>query len=245
VLVWHRGGTSTAVPRCADARTSLRSSDVGARLGRVSAPGAWADVWFAWVGDHARDVERFSREFLSREELDRLHLYRSPGAAERYVLTRSLVRIVLGDHLGEAPRDVRVGRTEMGKPVISGADHVHFNVSHSGELILLALCGTRPVGVDVERRREVARVQKLVERWLTDSERLEMAEHTVRGTGASEAFLRIWSLKEARLKALGVGISGAGSAALDTVEALSLDQLLETLPSRPDEPGYVGALAFA
>ncbi len=197
------------------------------------------------MGDHAGDVERFSREFLSQEERERLHFYRSPGAAERYVLTRSLVRIVLGDHLGETPRDVRVSRTEMGKPVISGADHVHFNVSHSGELILLALCGTRPVGVDVERRREVARVQKLVERWLTDRERREMAAHTQRGAGASEAFLRIWSLKEARLKALGVGISGAGGAPLDSVEAQSLDHLLEALPARPDEPGYVGALAFA
>src|SRR5262249_46112501 len=154
----------------------LRSSDVGACLGRVGAPGASADVWFAWVGDHAHDVDRFSREFLSEEELERLQSYRSPGAAERYVLTRSLVRIVLGDHLGETRRQLRVSRTEMGKPVISGADHVHFNVSHSGELVLLALCGTRPVGVDVERRREVARVQKLVERWLTDNEQLEMLE---------------------------------------------------------------------
>lgn len=220
---------------------------MGARLGQVSIPGGgdWADVWFAWVGDHARDVERFSREFLSDEELSRLQTYRSPSAAERYVLTRSLVRIVLGAHLGETPRNVRVSRTETGKPVISGGDHVHFNVSHSGELILLALCGTRPVGVDVERRRDVFRVEKLVDRWLTESERREMAAHTERGAGASDTFLRLWSLKEARLKALGVGISGAARAPLHTVDAMSLDYLLETLPGRPEDQSYVGALAFA
>lgn len=221
----------------------MRTSEVGARLGRVTAPTAWADVWFAWVGDHARDVERFSREYLSDEELTRLHSYRSPGAAERYVLTRALVRIVLGEHLGEMPREVLVRRTEMGKPIVS--DAVHFNVSHSGELILLALCATRPIGVDVERRRDVARVQKLVERWLTESEQREMSEHSRRGASASDAFLRTWSLKEARLKALGVGISGAAGARLNTVEALSLDDLLESLPRRGDDQGYVGALAFA
>jgi 4'-phosphopantetheinyl transferase len=152
------------------------------------------------------------------------------------------VRIVLGEHLGEDPRAVRVSRTDTGKPT---AERVHFNVSHSGDLVLVAVSDQRAVGVDVERRRAVERVTALVERWLTAEERRDLER--IRGVAGdeSEAFLRVWSLKEARLKALGVGISGAAGAGLETVEAQPLDSLLDALAHRPGEAGYVGAVAFA
>jgi 4'-phosphopantetheinyl transferase len=218
-------------------------ADIGMHLGTVNVSSAAADLWFAWVGDHARDVERFSRDFLSPEEHAHLLEYRSRESAERYVVTRSLVRIVLSDHVRLPPRAIRVSRTDTGKPVVS--EGIHFNVTHSGELVLLALSVHRPVGVDVERKRVVARVDKLVQRWLTDPERTELTRLTGRGLSSSDAFLRVWSLKEARLKALGVGISGASRAVLDTVEVRPLDALLDSLSSQREGQAYVGALAFA
>jgi len=194
------------------------------------------------VGDHASDVDEFSRRFLSQAECERLESYRSRAAAERYVVTRSLVRTVLGAHTGVSPKDLRVRLTASGKPEAEG---VHFNVTHSGEIVLLAVCDERAVGVDVERRREVARVDALVERWLTAAERIELARLRQRGIEDSDAFLRVWSLKEARLKALGVGISGAGSAEIGRVVVHDLDDLLGPIARNADERGYVGALAFA
>ena len=225
--------------------TYAHASDVGACLGVVEGPAAAADVWYAWVGDHARDVDRFTREFLSSDEAARRAHYRSRAAAERYVVTRSLVRIVLGEHLGVGPRALRVSRTDTGKPIV--AEGINFNVTHSGDLVLLAVCERRPVGVDVERRREVPRVRELMLRWFSESERQECAHLSTLGLTDSEAFLRVWSLKEARLKALGVGISGAANAALDTVDVQSLASLLDTLPRSGGDhaQGYVGALAFA
>ena len=131
----------------------------------------------------------------------------------------------------------------MGKPVV--AEGIHFNVSHSGDLILLALSPERAVGVDVERRREVPRVQAMTERWLTAAERADVASLRARGASDSDAFLRVWSLKEARLKALGVGISGASRAPVDAVHALPLDHLLDPIAGDRYGQGYVGAVAFA
>jgi 4'-phosphopantetheinyl transferase len=224
---------------------TVRSDGVGGRLGTVTGASAAADVWFAWVGDHVDHVDRFSREYLSSEEETRFRAYRSRDAAERYVVTRSLVRIVLSQHLGIAPRDIRVDRTDSGKPVVPDAASVHFNVTHSADLILMALSDGRPVGVDVERRREVQRVRDLVARWLTEVERGEVARLTESGATPSDAFLRIWSLKEARLKALGVGISGAAGATVHAVDVLPLDDLLAALPVHGGRRDYVGALAFA
>lgn len=216
---------------------------VGVRLGSIGTRSASADVWFAWCGAHVNDIARLTRTVLAPEERDRVASYRSRGAAERYVVTRALLRTVLSERLGREPAAIAVSRTSAGKPVI--ADEVHFNLTHSGDLILLAVTGQRPVGVDVERRREVPRVAALEARWLTASERGDFTRLCGLGIDPSDAFLRVWSLKEARLKALGVGISGAASAAVDTVEALPLDELLASLSPHGDDAQYVGAIAFA
>ena len=218
------------------------ATDVGARLGVVAAGDAQAELWYAWVGDHRSDVQRFGRELLSDAERDHLAGYRFSDAAERYVVTRSLVRTVLGERLGVTPRSVAVTRTDTGKPIVTGG--VHFNVSHSGDLILLAVCESRAVGVDVERKRDVPRVDALAARWLSGTEQAEMHRFQEIGAQVSEAFLRVWSLKEARIKALGVGISGASRVRLDVVEALPLDHLLGAIVAARGGPDYVGALAF-
>jgi 4'-phosphopantetheinyl transferase len=216
---------------------------VGSCLGTISGKDASAEVWFAWCGEHVDEVERLSQTVLSTDERARLDRYRSRAAAERYVVTRSLVRTVLSDRLGVPAPDIPVRHTHTGKPILT--DELHFNVTHSGDLILLAVTAQRPVGVDVERRRAVPRVIDLETRWLTARERDDFATLRRLGVDASDAFLRIWSLKEARLKALGVGISGAGAAPLDDVQALPLDELLSSLPAGSGDVEYVGAIAFA
>lgn len=213
---------------------------VGSHVGVARASGAQADLWMARVGEHASQVDAIG-VLLSVDERRKLASYRSRESAERFVVTRALVRTVLGERLGIDPCDVEISHTARGKPVLAQA--LQFNVSHSGDLILLAVSDDRAVGVDVERRRDVERVQALVARWLTPDERDQVARITESGLAVSEAFLRVWSLKEARLKALGVGIAGASGAALDQVEVVPLDEVLE--PLSRDGGGFVGAVAFA
>lgn len=216
-------------------------SAVGVFAGTARSPHASADIWAARVGEHVASLERYGSTLLSADEQRRLASYRSRESAERYVLTRALVRVVLAERLGTTPSSVAITHNERGKPLLTG--DLHFNVSHSGDLILLAVSGDRAVGVDVERRREVERVGALVQRWLTATERDQVARIAASGLTISEAFLRVWSIKEARLKALGVGIAGAAGAHLDQVEAMPLDDVLEPLST--GDRGFVGAVAFA
>jgi 4'-phosphopantetheinyl transferase len=221
----------------------IRATSVGERLGSVTVQSAAAEIWFAWIGDHGGDVDRYSRDYLSTDERAHLEGYRIRDAAERYVVTRSLVRVVLSERLGMSPREIQVSHTDTGKPIVTKG--VHFNVSHSGNLVLLALSDLRPVGVDVERKREVLKVRALSDRWLSPAERQDFARLREMGIADSDAFLRIWSLKEAQLKALGVGISGASRARFDTVDVRPLDDLLGVLAGQRAESDYVGAIAFA
>jgi 4'-phosphopantetheinyl transferase len=200
-------------------------------------------VWFAWVGDNAGETERFARELLSGDEREHLNGYRIREAAERYIVTRALVRSVLSERLGVPAPAIRVSRTDTGKPIVT--EGVHFNVSHSGDLVLLAVSDDQPVGVDIERKRPVLKVNALTQRWLSDLERANLARLRELGIDESDSFLRIWSLKEAQLKALGVGISGSARAELDRVHVMPLDELLDPLSGPRDLGGYVGAIAFA
>lgn len=216
---------------------------IARRLGTIRAPSAGAaDVWFARIGEHATDVELLSRTYLSANERTKLARYKSPAAAERYVVTRALVRCVLAEEIGTAPGDVPISLSETGKPILP--NRVHFNLSHSGDLVVLAVSREREVGVDLERRRELPRVDALIERWLTMDEREDVGRRIANGAGLPDAFLRVWSFKEARLKALGVGISGASGASFRAVDAVALDDLLDQI-TEPGDAGYVGALAFA
>lgn len=217
-------------------------SELGTPLGTVRSTLSSAEVWAARVGEHAGRLDVYARDLLSPAELSRLRAYRSRESAERYVVTRSLVRTVLSQRLRVDPRQLNVTMTETGKPVLP--DSIHFNVSHSADLILLAVSADRQVGIDVERRREVQRVHALIGRWLTDAERDAVARIARGGLTLSEAFLRVWSLKEARLKALGVGIAGAARAQVEGVEAVPLDDLLGGL-NEGAATGFVGAVAFA
>lgn len=211
-------------------------------MGAVDIGSASADLWCAWVGEHAERIDEYARTFLSDAEQEHRSGYRIRESAERYVVTRTLVRSVLGLHLRMPPREIEMSRTDTGKPIV--AYGVHFNLSHSGDLILLAVSRTHDVGVDVERKREVGKVDALARRWLSDPEKSDVEAMRQRGMSYSDAFLRIWSLKEARLKALGVGISGSSRADLTRVSAMPLDQHLESLVAT-DASCYVGAIAFA
>lgn len=223
--------------------TATSGSTLGVLLGTVTADVGSAEVWYAWVGANVTAVDDLTSRVLSASERERLSQYRNAEAAARFVITRSLVRSVLSHQLALPASEVQIGQTDFGKPVV--ADALHFNVSHSGDLVLLALSADRAVGIDVERRRAVERVSTLVERWLTSAEQRAVAQRVDDGADLSDAFLQVWSLKEARLKALGVGIANAAHADVDAVPVLPLDGLLERLDPGTESDGYIGAVAFA
>jgi 4'-phosphopantetheinyl transferase len=159
----------------------------------------------------------------SPQERERAERFVRPEAARRWLAARAALRVALGERLGVAPEAVAFARGEHGKPEIAGS-LLRFNLSHSGDLALIAFA-PRDVGVDVERANRSARA---VQRSLTPGER---------ATGDDP--LRIWCRKEALAKAIGTGLQWAPET-FDTTAPGPYDlQDLEV----PD--GYLAALAVA
>ncbi|MFM7312379.1 MAG: 4'-phosphopantetheinyl transferase family protein [Cyanobium sp.] len=141
---------------------------------------------------------------LSPEERQRHSAYRLAGDRERFLLARAGLRRLLGAWLDLAPGAVPLESGYHGKPHCPGGPA--FNVSHAGDLILLALHPERPVGVDVERLRPDRDWPAIARRVLLPAEiaaieNLPVAERP-------EGCLAAWCRLEARLKARGDGLAG-------------------------------------
>ena len=148
---------------------------------------------------------------LSHQEQQRHAALRRPDDRERFLLGRGALRRLLGSWLALAPVAVPIESGPHGKPRCPGGPE--FNVSHSGDLILLALHPNRPVGVDVERARQGLPWQLIARRVLPpqECEALE-ALAAAAPAAAADAFLAAWCRLEARLKAEGRGLAGLGDS---------------------------------
>jgi len=117
---------------------------------------------------------------------------------------------------------------------------LHFNLSHSGDLALIALAPV-PVGVDLERDAP-ADAQALAQAWFTPAEQARLAR-------GDDDFLSLWTAREAVLKAMGTGLSGEPDFDQYACVRLDLGMAL-TEPGTPPIPpslshGYRAALAVS
>ena len=139
---------------------------------------------------------------LTPDERDRATRYRAGSVREQFITSRGLLRRILGSCLDVAPHAVPITYTANGKPVLVG-DELHFNLSHTAGLALIAVARKR-VGIDVERVRSVPDPHGLVGRFFSPSER--EAFRALPADRQHAAFLRGWVCKEAVIKAAGASV---------------------------------------
>jgi 4'-phosphopantetheinyl transferase len=153
--------------------------------------------------------------------------------SQRYIATRAMVRSILAGYLDEDPAALTFEARPGGKPVLSnGASFLRFNLSHSNDLMLLAVTFGREVGVDLEAVREPVHFEMLAEHYFSPED-----QWSLRITPAAQRcrrFFELWTRTEARLKAYGRGLG-------DVVPRTSGSDLAV----RSFEPahGYAAALA--
>jgi 4'-phosphopantetheinyl transferase len=192
---------------------------------------------------------------LSEDERARAVRFVFERHRRRFTAARAALRHILGARLGVAPAEVRFAYGPHGKPELAagcGAGRLRFNLAHSHELALVALCEGRELGVDVEHVRPLADAMRIAERFFSTREREALAG--LPPEAQREAFFRCWTRKEAYLKALGdglarpldgfdVSLARGEPAALLGVAADPAEAARWGLAHLEPAPGYVGALA--
>ena len=188
---------------------------------------------------------------LSPDERIRADRYHFDKDRDLFVSCRAALRRVLGRRMGQTPADVPLETDAFGKPRVEGVDF-HFNVSHAGTrgLVVISRC---PVGIDLETLRRIEDAEAIAKRFFTSEEQAAIFRDDDRER-IGRRFLMCWTLKEAYLKARGVGLSGSltdFSVDIDSdpprvlwaAGAWSDDEAEWSLGFVPTPNGYLGAVA--
>ncbi|HJQ98081.1 MAG TPA: 4'-phosphopantetheinyl transferase superfamily protein [Candidatus Polarisedimenticolaceae bacterium] len=155
----------------------------------------WVDLLGEPVEDH-----------LSTDERSRARTFVRPEDRASFVATRATLRELVGERIGVEPASIVFVTGEHGKPQLRDG-RLHFNVAHCEGHAVIALRRQGPVGIDVEivpasfpERDEIAR------RVLSPHEGLWLQDRP--DAERTRDFMRLWVLKEAFAKCLGLGLGG-------------------------------------
>lgn len=113
---------------------------------------------------------------------------------------------MLGMYLRVDPRELKFVYSERGKPSLGDPTvDLRFNASHSGDRAVLAVATCREAGIDIEQLRSNVECEQLADRFFSSGERQLIRE--LSNDAKLNAFFRLWTCKEAFLKAHGAGLS--------------------------------------
>lgn len=141
-------------------------------------------------------------DLLDDDERRRVGAMPAEPARRRFIAAHGATRRIVGEWLGTRPERLRWRPGAHGKPEL---DHprtgLRVNLSHSGDLVIVALTQRRPVGVDIQQLAGRADPRRLAARYFPDPEARFVAEGD-RAT-RTDRFVRLWVRKEACVKAVG------------------------------------------
>lgn len=142
---------------------------------------------------------------LSADELTRANRFKFAQHRRRFIVARASLRRILGDYVACPPADLIFQTTSFGKPWIDTPLMLEFNLSHSHELAVIGVARQRKIGIDVEYLDRRHSSLDIARHYFSSHE--ADALFSLPKEEQQLAFLRIWTRKEAYIKAIGEGLS--------------------------------------
>lgn len=196
----------------------------------------------SWGAEHDALLDQ-----LPGDEQVRIRRYRRDADRYRSLAAALLPRLLIVQRSQQSLGAIRFERSPAGKPFYPADPGFHFNLSHSGDYVALAI-DSSPVGVDVEQLRPTRDWDAIARRFFTADEQRWLASFDE--AERRRRFIALWSRKESLLKATGEGIAGglnSFSAIADNDTTIAIGHRGQTwfLRSYGFLPGYGLALCCA
>jgi 4'-phosphopantetheinyl transferase len=159
-------------------------------------------IWMVPVEVPAATAAR-CRDVLDDGERARAAAFSKPRDQQRFTIAHGALRILAGQQLAARPAALRWVPGRHGKPELAPAwSWLHTSLSHSGDMVAVAVSADRPVGVDVQRLVAGLQAVALSARFFAPDE----AHYVAAGRDAADRadrFAHLWARKEAVVKATG------------------------------------------
>ena len=161
-----------------------------------------------WVRPETFQATPAALSLLSDSERAQQQRFIPPAKRHEYLLTRVLVRTVLGEALGVAPQALQFVCNEWGRPALAPqflSAPIHFNVSHTDGLVVCLVSTENELGVDTESFARAPDLLALAPEVFAPQELGELAALPIEDQAQRAVIL--WTLKESYIKARGMGLA--------------------------------------
>ena len=188
---------------------------------------------------------------LSTDEIKRAKRLKDPKVASRQLISREILRLILGNYTGIDPKNLTISYSQFGKPFLSFPENsgIYFNLSHSGNLLLIAVTAGKQLGIDVEKIEASIDITGIAPLVFSAEEQVALSH----SADPIHEFYELWTEKEAILKSSGLGFSYPANrfSVNKSKEHRSLQEYSKDLPSGTDislatfspAEGYSAAIA--
>jgi 4'-phosphopantetheinyl transferase len=180
---------------------------MGSDTTKSTLPDLHAHLW--WIRpDLITDPDQLDRcrAILTDDEQAKIDRFRFSRDQQLCLLARVLLRTALSNYAVVPPKQWRFRINAYGRPEIAApASPLRFNLSHTNGMIVCLVSRAREVGVDVECLERVSRWVDLADRYFAPREAAALRREPP--DGRPIRFLEYWTLKEAYLKARGLGLA--------------------------------------
>ncbi len=124
---------------------------------------------------------------------------------ERYIICHGLLRQLLAERVNQSPAELKLEKAEFGKPFLPDYPELSFNMSHSGDILAIAISTHCQLGIDVECYKSRNTWEGMVKKCFSHEESEYWYRQAIKERG--HAFYQFWVKKEAFVKAVGKGIT--------------------------------------
>ena len=173
------------------------------------------DLWLCSLGNlnYQPDIVSQLKKRLTADEIAKVERYRMPSSQIQALYVRNYLRKVLSSYSDLMPEAWRFEYGEKGKPRLIEKQQIetglNFNISHSKENLLIAVCQREgkllQLGVDIEHARSSTNIDSIMKHYFSDTELTDLLE--LSKEEQRERFFDLWALKESYIKATGKGLA--------------------------------------
>ncbi|HEY4874669.1 MAG TPA: 4'-phosphopantetheinyl transferase superfamily protein [Puia sp.] len=160
------------------------------------------DIWKVKISSEKKILDFFLQIF-NKEETAKALRYRNEDDKQRYIFGRGTLRFLLGKYLNKFPNTIQFAIGADKKPLLNknSGDNLHFNISHSGDFVLIAISNSE-IGVDIEKINPDFFYKEILNSNFSKEE-IDFIQNSIQPI---ESFYLLWTRKESLVKATSKGL---------------------------------------
>jgi 4'-phosphopantetheinyl transferase len=164
-------------------------------------------MWRTTLSDNEDNLDNYWNLLTQDEQIRAKEFYFSIDK-NRYIVARAVLRKLIARYINVFPEDILFNYTEYGKPYLyanNPSQELKFNLAHSKNSIVYGFTKNIDVGVDIEFINRDFVIDNLVQYCCSKQEQCELLKLSY--NQKHSFFYKLWVLKEAFVKAIGLGLS--------------------------------------